>query len=150
MIEVTRSRWIRATPQTLFAILANPVNLAGMLPRVRQVDVLEQHADWARIATHMAFEPFGTIRNEGEARWQTDREVQFVSRKPVLVYTRWSLEPNQDGTTVTAQLQLDLAPLLGPLAAFVPPAQVIGMVVPELDAALVELESRVANTSLQS
>lgn len=144
VIEVTRSRRIAATPQALFATLADPTNLAGMLPRVRSVEVLEQTADSARIATHMAFDPFGSIRNEGEARWQTDQEVTFVSRTPVFVETRWLLTPVENGTDVAALLRLDLSPLLGPLAAFVPPAQVINMVAPELDAALAALEQRVA------
>ncbi len=143
MIEVTRTRLIRSAPEPIFAMLSDPTNLASMLPRVRSVDILERHADWARIATHMAFGPFGTVRNEGEARWRDNSEITFVSRTPILVETRWSLVPVEGGTTVNAQLRLDLAPLLGPLAAFVPPAQVIGMVAPELDSALAALAQRV-------
>lgn len=136
MIEITRSRTIAASAAAIFALLAEPANLAGMLPRVRKVDILSRGDNQARIATHMAFGPFGTIRNEGEARWETDREVTFVSRSPVLVETRWTLVPDGAATCVQAQIRLDLAPLIGPLAAFVPSEQVITMVAPELDAAL--------------
>ena len=87
--------------------------------------------------------PFGTIRNVGEVRWQTDQEITFVSRSPVFVQSRWLLEPNGAATDVTATMQLDLAPLIGPFAAFVPAQQVITMIAPELDAALAALAQRV-------
>lgn len=143
MIEIIRSRQIKATPHAIFTAISDPTQLAMLLPRVRKVDVLEQHANYARIATHMAFDPFGTIRNEGEARWQTDREVSFISRKPLLVETHWQLTPVVNGTEVTVQLKLDLAPLIGPFAAFVPADQVNGMVGPELDSALDALAKQI-------
>lgn len=143
MIEITRRRRIASTPAILFATLADPANLAGLLPRVRSIEILERSADHARIATHMAFGPFGTIRNVGEARWQTDREVTFSSRSPIFVESRWLLTPIGTATDVTATMRLDLAPLIGPFAAFVPADQVIQMIAPELDAALAALEARV-------
>ena len=143
VIEITRVRKIASTPTAIFATLADPANLAKLLPRVRSVDVLERSSDHARIATHMEFGPFGTIRNVGEVRWQADQEITFVSRSPVFVQSRWLLEPNGAATDVIATMQLDLAPLIGPFAAFVPAQQVITMIAPELDAALAALAQRV-------
>jgi carbon monoxide dehydrogenase subunit G len=142
MIRVTRSRQIAADPSTVFATLTDHTQLASLLPRVRRVDVLEQTENSARVATHMAFGPFGDLRNEGDVRWQENREIVFSSRKPVTVESRWTLAPVGNGTEVTVQLELDLAPLIGPLAAFVPPEQVINMVGPDLEAALNALDQR--------
>jgi hypothetical protein len=53
------------------------------MPRVRRVEMLDRQHDRARIATHMAFGPFGDIRTEGEVRWRRDREVVFRAQWPV-------------------------------------------------------------------
>jgi Polyketide cyclase / dehydrase and lipid transport len=143
MITVNRTRHIDATPAAIFAALSDPDNLSGLLPRVRRIEFIERKADHARIATHMAFGLFGEIRSEGEVRWQTDREVVFRSRLPLLVESRWTLTPANGGTDLRAALSLDLAPLIGPLAALVPPNQVTRMIAPDLDSALAEIASRV-------
>jgi hypothetical protein len=143
MITVNRTRHIDATPEAIFAALSDPDKLSGLLPRVRRIELIERVADHARVATHMALGPFGDIRSEGEVRWQTDREVVFSSRRPVLVESRWTLTPANGGTDLRAALSLDLAPLIGPLAAFVPPDQVTRMIAPDLDSALAEIASRV-------
>jgi hypothetical protein len=143
MITVNRTRHINATPGAIFAALSDPDNLSGLLPRVRRIEFIEREADHARIATHMAFGLFGEIRSEGEVRWQTDREVVFSSRLPLLVESRWTLTPANGGTDLRAALSLDLAPLIGPLAALVPPNQVTRMIAPDLDSALAEIASRV-------
>ena len=95
--------------------------------------MLERQADRARIATQMAIGPFTDIRSEGDVRWQTDREVVFSSRPPVPVEARWTLTPSGDGTDVQAALSLDLAPLMGLFAAFVPHKDVANMVGPDLE-----------------
>ncbi|MBC8164045.1 MAG: SRPBCC family protein [Roseiflexaceae bacterium] len=147
MIEVTCTRFVRGSPAHIFEILADPTNLARMLPRVRRIDVLEQFDDHARIATHMAFGPFGTVRNEGEARWRDGSEISFISRTPIFVETRWQIVPANAGATVNVILRLDLAPLIGPLAGFIPPRQVVEMVAPELEAALAALATQVEAAS---
>jgi hypothetical protein len=143
MITVSRTRHIDATPAAIFAALSDPDKLSGLLPRVRRIEFIEREADRARVATHMALGPFGDIRSEGEVRWQTDREVVFSSRSPVLVEARWTLAPASSGANLRAALSLDLAPLLGPLAAFIPSDQLARMIGPDLDAALAELATRV-------
>lgn len=147
MIEVSRSRFVAAPPASVFAALADPANLAGIIPRVRRVELLEQHPDHARVATHMALGPFGAIRNEGEVRWQTDRAIVFSSRRPVPVEARWSLAPRGAGTDLQVQLLLDLAALIGPLAAFVPAGEVAKLVGPDLEAALAAVAERTESRS---
>jgi carbon monoxide dehydrogenase subunit G len=143
MINVNRTRHIDAPPEAVFAALADPDNLAGLMPRVRRVELVERDEDHARVATHMAFGPFGDIRTEGDVRWQAGREVTFNARRPLPVEARWTLTPADGGTDLSATLSLDLAPLIGPLAAFVPQKDVAGMVAPDLDAALAEIARRV-------
>ena len=143
MITVYRSRHIDAPPAAVFAALADPENLAGIMPRVRRVEMVERRLDSARIATHMSFGLFGNIRTEGDVHWQRDREVIFSARRPLPVEARWTLTPANGGTQLQAALALDLAPLIGPLAAFVPQREVANMISPDLDIALAEIARRV-------
>jgi hypothetical protein len=143
MIRVNRTRHIDATPAAIFVALSDPDILSRLLPRMRRIEFIEREADRARIATHMAFGLFGEIRSEGEVRWQTDREVVFSSRLPLPVESHWTLTPANGGTDLRVALALDLAPLIGPLAALVPPNQVARIIVPDLDSALAEIASRV-------
>lgn len=136
MIEVARNRQIAASPAAVFAVLADARNLASILPRVRRVELLGQQANRARVATYMALGPFGEFRSEGDVQWQTDREVVFRARRPMLVEARWSLTPQAGGSNVQLTLGLDLAGLIGPLAALVPAAEVAKLVAPDLEAAL--------------
>jgi carbon monoxide dehydrogenase subunit G len=147
MISIYRVRYIDATPEAVFAALSDPNNLAGLMPRVSRVEMLERQADRAQIAAQMAIGPFASIRSEGDVRWQAGREVVFSSRKPLPVEARWTLTRSGDGTELRAALSLDLAPLLGPLAAFVPQKDVANMVGPDLDAALAEVARRVEHKS---
>lgn len=143
MINVNRVRHIDASPEAVFAVLADPANLSGLMPRVRRVELVERDEDHARVATHMAMGPFGDIRTEGDVRWEAGREVIFKARRPLPVEARWTLTPSAGGTDLSATLSLDLAPLIGPLAAFVPLKDVAGMVAPDLEAALAEIARRV-------
>jgi carbon monoxide dehydrogenase subunit G len=143
MIQINRTRYINATPHAVFAALCDPNNLASLIPRVRQVEMIERQPDRARIVTHMSIGPFSNIRSEGDVQWQDDREVIFSSRTPLPVEARWTLTPSGSGTELQAALSLDLTPLIGMLAAFVPQKDVANMVGPDLDAALAEVARRV-------
>ena len=142
MIEVHRSRSIQAAPAAVFAALADPDNLAAIVPRVRKVELIERAANSAKIVTYMALGPFGTIRSEGDVRWQTDRELIFSTARPVPVEARWTLSATDRGTNLQATLSLDLTPIIGPFAAFVPPNEVAKMVGPDLEAALAAIAQR--------
>jgi carbon monoxide dehydrogenase subunit G len=147
MINVKRERQVDASPQDVFAALADPANLARIIPRVRRVELVEQGVGRARVATHMAIGPFGDIRSEGDVRWEDNREVVFSARKPMAVEARWTLTPAAGGTHLAATLSLDLASLLGPLAAFVPQSEVAKVIGPDLDAALAAIARRVERTT---
>jgi len=143
MISVNRHRHIAATPEAVFAALSDPGNLSGLMPRLRRVEMIERQADCARVSTQMALGPFGDFRSEGDVRWEQGREVVFSAHRPVTVEARWTLTPANGGTDLHAALSLDLAPIIGPLAAFVPQKDVANMVGPDLDAALAEIARRV-------
>lgn len=143
MIRINRTRYIEAAPEAVFAALSDPKNLAGLMPRVRQVEMLDQQPDRARIATQMSIGPFWNIRSEGDVRWQAGREVVFSSRTPLPVEARWILTPCGSGTDLQAAFSLDLTPFMGRLAALVPQQDVANMVGPDLDAALAEVARRV-------
>jgi carbon monoxide dehydrogenase subunit G len=134
-ISVVRQRIIRATPEAIHELLADPTQLARVLPRVERIDVIQMEGNWARVQTTMAFGPLGTVRSEGEVRW-TLSEFVFQSTTPVQIEARWLLTPVVHGTEVTAALNLDLRPMLGPLAGLVPPERVADMIGPDLDTTL--------------
>lgn len=135
-VTVDRSRHIAAAPEVVFAALSDPAKLAGVLPRVKRVEVLERETSRARLATHMQLSPFNTVRAEGEVRWQEPREIVFTTREPVLVETRLQLIPAAGGTELRASLTLDLTAMIGPFAAFVPQEQVANVAGPDLEATL--------------
>jgi carbon monoxide dehydrogenase subunit G len=143
MFRINRTRHIEATPDAVFTALSDPNNLAGLMPRVRRVELLDRQPDRARIATQMTIGPFSNIRSEGDVRWNARREVVFSSNTPLIVEVRWILTPAGSGTDLRAAFALDLAPLMGMLAALVPQQDVANMVGPDLDAALAEVARRV-------
>jgi hypothetical protein len=143
MIRINRVRYIDAMPGAVFAALSDPNSLVGLMPRVRRVEMIDRQPDRARIATEMAIGPFSNIRSEGDVRWQNGREVVFSSRTPLPIEARWTLTPTGSGTVLQAALSLDLTPLIGILAAFVPHKDVANMVGPDLDSALAEVARRV-------
>jgi carbon monoxide dehydrogenase subunit G len=143
VVTVERSRRIAASASRVFATLSDPQTLAGLLPRVKRVEVLQRGESSARVATHMAMGPFATIRSEGDVFWQQDREVVFTSRHPVSVESRWSFVPDGKGTDLRVMLTIDLAPMLGPFAAMVPSDQVAAMIGLDLDQALTAIARRI-------
>lgn len=138
-VSVSRARHVAAPPAVVFAALSDPAALAGVLPRVKRVELLERGESSARIATHMQLTPFNTVRAEGEVRWNGTREIIFRTQEPMGVETRLELRPTASGTNVYATLTLDLSSVMGPLAAFVPADQVAGAAGPDLDATLVAI-----------
>jgi carbon monoxide dehydrogenase subunit G len=146
MIKVSRRAHIEhATPEAIFAALSDPNGISKLLPRVQKAELLNRDdvACKARLVTHMSLGGiFGTIRSEGELAWVEPREIVFKVRTPVTVETRWTLTPAVNGAEVQATMALDLAPLLGPMASFVPTQQVADMLASELDTALKAIAAR--------
>lgn len=146
MIKVTRRAYLEgSTPAEIFAALSDPQGVAQILPRVQKVDMLNRDdaARKARLVTHMSLGGiFGTIRCEGELTWVDDREILFKVRTPVPVETHWLLTQAVGGTELQATMDLNLAPMLGPMAAFVPVQQVSDMLATELEKALTAISAR--------
>jgi carbon monoxide dehydrogenase subunit G len=140
MIKVTRRGTVEAaTPEQIFAALNDPQGIAQMLPRVTKAELsdMDEVAGTAKLVTYMALGGiFGTIRCEGNLSWTEPNEIVFKVRTPMPLETRWSLVAQGENTEVSATMFLDLTPMLGPMAAFVPMQQVAEMISKELDAAL--------------
>lgn len=154
MITVTRRSFIEAsTPEGVFAALSDPKEIGRLLPRVQKVELLSRDtaAARAKLVTHMSMGGiFGTIRCEGDLTWVEPREILFQVRTPLPVETRWTLSPAVNGTDLVATMGLDLTPLLGPMAAFVPTQSVADMLAKELEAALQAITRRLAGASLRA
>jgi len=153
MITVTRRSHIEATtPEQIFAALSDPKMIGQLLPRVQKVEMLSRDdvARKARLVTHMSMGGiFGTIRCEGDLTWEEPREIVFRVRTPLPVETKWALNPAVNGTEIVATMGLDLAPMLGPMAAFVPVKEVGEILAKELDAALKSIGERVTSAGLR-
>jgi carbon monoxide dehydrogenase subunit G len=153
MITVTRRSYIEAsTPEEVFATLSDPKGIAQLLPRVQKVEMLNRNLEMrsARLVTHMSLGGmFGTIRCEGDLTWVEPSEILFKVRTPVPVETRWTLTPAVNGTDLQATMALDLAPLLGPMAAFVPVDAVADMLARELESALKAITERSGGSNLR-
>lgn len=144
MITVDRRSYIEGvTPEEVFAALSDPKSLTQLLPRVRKAEVLSRGDNSARLVTHMTLGGlFGAIRCEGDLSWVEPREIVFRVRTPLPVETRWVLTAGVNGTDLHATMLLDLTPLLGPMAQFVPTSAVADMIGAELEQALKTITER--------
>lgn len=153
MIKVTRRAYLEnSTPEAIFAALSDPKSIGKLLPRVQKVEMLnrDEANRKARLVTHMGMGGlFGTIRCEGDLTWVEPREILFKVRTPLPVETRWTLTQAVNGTEVQATMALDLAPMLGPMAAFVPTQQVADMLAAELDSALKAIAAQLRDSNLR-
>lgn len=153
MIKVTRRAYLEeTTPEAIFTALSDPKSIAKILPRVQKVEMLNRDDvnRKARLVTHMGLGGmFGTIRCEGDLTWVDGREILFKVRTPVAVETRWQLTQAVNGTELQATMALDLAPILGPMAAFVPTQQVADMLAAELESALKAIAAQLREAGLR-
>ncbi|NTU78746.1 MAG: cyclase [Chloroflexales bacterium] len=153
MIKVNRRAYLEhTTPEAIFATLSDPNGIAKLLPRMQKVDLLDRDDVncKARLVTHMSLGGiFGTIRCEGDLTWVEPREILFKVRTPVPVETRWVLTSAVNGADIQATMTLDLTPMLGPMAAFVPTQQVAEILAAELDAALKAITNKMRDSGLR-
>lgn len=148
MIKVDRRSYIEiATPEEVFVALSDPKSVERLLPHMRKVELLSRRENSARLVTHMSLgSMFGTIRCEGIVSWVEPREIVFQVVKPLPLETRWVLSPAVNGTELHATMALDLSPLLGPMAHFVPNHTVSDMIGKEFDLALKEMSFRLRDS----
>jgi carbon monoxide dehydrogenase subunit G len=135
-IVLERSRTFAASPEQVYAVLADPNGLERLLPRVSRVQMQSTGAQSANLTTWMRFPVAGEVRTEGELHWEAPKEVVYRSKSTLPVMARWAITPLATGSQLTATLDLDLVPLLGPMAAFVPEHAVKDVMARELDKAL--------------
>ncbi len=152
MITVTRRTSIEGvTPEAIFAALSDPQRIGELLPRVQKVELLnrDEAARRATLVTYMGLGGiFGAVRCEGELTWAEPREICFQVRSPLPVETRWTLTADVNGTDLQASMGIDLEPMLGPFASFVPAQQVSEMLAAELEAALGAVAARMGEREL--
>ncbi len=153
MITVSRRNYIEAaTPDDVFAALADPNRISQLLPRFQKVEIKnrDMEARTARLITHMSLGGiFGTIRCEGDLTWTEPSEILFKVRTPVPVETRWTLSSAVNGTDLQATMALDLDPMLGPMASFVPVQAVSDILAKELESALKSISERCSGKKLR-
>lgn len=119
MISITRERRMALEPALIYALLANPHNLPRILPRITRVD--PGQAQGAVIPLTIYFQTDAAQRPaQGTFRTILNQEVSFECSQPLPVLARWTLQPLEPGTLLTALLEFDLKPLLGPLALMTP------------------------------
>jgi hypothetical protein len=140
MIKVGRRCHIEGvTPEQVFTTLSNPSLISQILPRVQKTELHDRDdvARHAKLVTYMSMGGlFGTIRCEGDLTWQDNREIVFTVRTPLPVETRWVISPAINGTDIQVVMGIDLKPLLGAMASFVPEKTVADMLGSDLETAL--------------
>jgi carbon monoxide dehydrogenase subunit G len=140
MITVARRAFYDATtPEEIFETLGDAERISNLMPRVEKVELYDRDNEQrtARLVMNMAMGGiFGTIRCEGSLTWVDNREIAFDVRTPLPVSTRWELIEGVNGTEVRAQMSLNLVPLLGPMASFVPEKTVSDMLAGDLEKVL--------------
>ncbi|NJK81035.1 MAG: SRPBCC family protein [Chloroflexaceae bacterium] len=152
MIKFTLKKHIAYTaPQEVFETLSEPEGLKALLPRMRKIEFKNRTAHKADVVMHIAIgQMFGVIRCEGQLAWVEPESLTFKVQSPLPVETVWKLTPARNGTDVHITMSLDLVPLLGPMAAFVPTDIVIEMMTNEIKHAMREVEARIQRTRAQN
>lgn len=151
MLRVERKMNIEgATPDEVFVVLSNPEILHGLMPRLRKASVEESSDKQARLTLCLSINSmFGTICFAGSLIWNEPDEVIFRVKNPLNAEIRWIITPSENGSLVTVKASLDLKPLLGPMAHFVPQDIVRELMGKEFDHALRQIAVRVEEKQTQ-
>jgi carbon monoxide dehydrogenase subunit G len=128
----------------VFEALADRDGLKDLMPRMRKVEFRDRTANSEQLVMHISVgKSFGTIPCEGTLSWVEPRQVTFQVQRPLPVEMQWAIKPAVNGTEMDIDMQLDLAPLLGPMAGFVPKQMVEEMIVKEMKHAIQRVALRV-------
>jgi carbon monoxide dehydrogenase subunit G len=134
-----------ASPDQVFDALADPQGLKTLLPRMRKIEHQPTGPNSANLVMHIAIgSVFGTIPCEGVLRWTEPNEIIFTVHRPLPVETRWRLTQVGTSTELNVGLWLDLVPLLGPMAKYVPTNVVEEMIRNELKHAIRQIPVRLS------
>lgn len=145
MIEVNlRSHIKNTTPEELFEELSDRERLQELMPRMRKIEYGEQNVNSQDIVMHIGIGGgFGTIRCEGTLTWDEPQSLTFKVTSPLPVETVWEFTPAINGTEITISMSLDLFPMLGPMASFVPRNLVEELMIKETKQAINQVARRV-------
>jgi carbon monoxide dehydrogenase subunit G len=139
-----RSHIKDATPEEVFAALADRDGLQDLMPRMRKVEFYDRQANSEKLVMHVSVgKSFGTIPCEGTLSWVEPRQITFQVQKPLPVEMQWTTQAAVNGTEIDIAMQLQLEPLLGPMAGFVPKQMVEEMIVKEMKHAIQNVALRV-------
>jgi hypothetical protein len=128
----------------VFEALADRDGLKDLMPRMRKVEFRDRTANSEQLVMHISVgKSFGTIPCEGTLSWVEPRQVTFQVQRPLPVEMQWAIKPAVNGTEMDIDMRLDLAPLLGPMAGFVPKQMVEEMIVKEMKHAIQRVALRV-------
>ncbi len=146
MIKVIRGSYIPdTTPEEVFIALSDPNALSKLIPRIQKVELKDRRENSARLITYMSIGGiFGSVRCEGTLDWVDSREIVFKVQNPLFIENHWVLSPAVNGTDLQATMKMDLTPLLGPMAQFVPTEMVTDTVAKEFDQTLRAVTDRCA------
>lgn len=141
MINVNLRSYIKgATPEDIFDALSDPQGLKALMPRMRKIEYRDEQDDSATVVMHIAIgSTFGTVRCEGKLSWEEPKRLTFVVKNPLSVETQWTLAPAVNGTEMLVTMALDLVPMLGKMAHFVPKSVVEEMMVKEMKHAITQI-----------
>lgn len=144
MITINLRATIRsASPHQVFDALADPQGLKTLLPRMKKIEHEQISPNSANLVMHIAIgSVFGTIPCEGVLKWKEPSEIVFTVHRPLPVETRWRLVAVGPNTELNVGLWLDLVPLLGPMAKYVPTNVVEDMIRNELKHAIRQIPIR--------
>lgn len=136
-----------ARPEQVFRSLADPQGLTTLVPRLQEVHYTPTGERQAHIVMDVFIGvPFGTIRCEGTLTWEPDHTLTLTIHTPLPVRTHWLFHPDGSGTRLTIHFELNLAPLLGPFAAYVPTESVRHIIRTELRHAMNHVAQKLHQT----
>lgn len=133
-----------AAPQEVFAALSDRQGLKSLMPRMQKIEFLGGSDNSETVVMHIGIGGgFGTIRCEGTLGWVEGREVTFNVKYPLPVEVRWVMSQAVKGTDMDITLELDLEPMLGKMARFVPRQMVEEIMVKEMKHAMGQMPARI-------
>ncbi len=145
MFEVKlRSKYPGVTPDEVFDELSNRDRLIELMPRLRKIEFGQPGLHSQDVVMHVGIGGgYGTIRCEGRLEWDDGDALRFNVKTPLPVSTEWQFNETPEGTALDVSMKLDLFPMLGPMAAFVPRNLVEDLMVNEMKFALKQVGKRV-------
>jgi carbon monoxide dehydrogenase subunit G len=128
MIYVDRQRRMTtATPEEIFSLFEDPADFLSLIPRVRKTHITHTTGHDLSLQMWLALGGvFGTAHVKGALHWAAPHEVVFHAHTSLEGTIHWTLSPAHyhEGTDLRITAQLDIAPMLGPMAFFVPETSV--------------------------